>query len=49
MLWAVSPIKVTLRDMWGVQWRLQLGNAGLSREIGSPYILKEKAEEVEEK
>lgn len=32
---------MTLRDLWGVDSGLQLGNAGLSRETGAHDILEE--------
>ena len=45
MLWALSPLQVTLREMCGMELGLQLGNAGLSREAGGDYILEGEEEE----
>lgn len=48
MLWALSPLQVTLREMCGMELGLQLGNAGLSREAGGDYMLEGEGEEEEE-
>ena len=44
MLWALSSLQVTLREMWCIEQGLQPGNAGLHREAKGDYILEGEGE-----